>query len=225
MVELGRPRCGTTTRREPSVGRPRSAPARASSWTTRWISGGCAVLSSTVKRLAIERWRRPPPTDCASSTEPSGDTPTLGPVLRRHRAVAALVAWTLVVWATRITNVWGDADLDTGQKWVRTLLALSFTVLALAAGAAVVAWHRHRQGATALRVGVGALAAWTVAVWVVRAVGILAADHGVGFKAVHTLLAVAPILLATPAWRETQRATQPQVRREAITADMQDSRQ
>ena len=204
------------------------------------------MLSSTVKRLAIERWRRPPPTDCASSTEPSvdtaegpnraraeglvigggaGDTPTLGPVLRRHRAVAALVAWTLVVWATRITNVWGDADLDTGQKWVRTLLALSFTVLALAAGAAVVAWHRHRQGATALRVGVGALAAWTVAVWVVRAVGILAADHGVGFKAVHTLLAVASILLATLAWRETQRATQPQVRREAITADMQDSRQ
>jgi hypothetical protein len=122
------------------------------------------------------------------------------PTLVRRRAATALVAWTFLVWTTRIANVWRDADLDTGQRWGRTLLALSFTMLAIAA--AVALWRRLRQATV---VAVGALAAWTVTVWVVRGVGILAADHDLGFKAVHTALAVVSIALAVLAWRETRR--------------------
>jgi peptidoglycan/LPS O-acetylase OafA/YrhL len=122
--------------------------------------------------------------------------------MRRHRAAAALVGWTFLVWTTRIANIWRDADLETGERWGRTLLALSFTVLAIAAG---VALGRRLLQATV--VAVGALAAWTIAVWAVRGVGILAGDHDPGFKAVHTVLAVVSIVLAVLAWRETRRET------------------
>jgi peptidoglycan/LPS O-acetylase OafA/YrhL len=120
----------------------------------------------------------------------------------RHRATVALVVWTLLLWTTRIANIWRDADLDTGERWGRTLLALSFTVLAIAVVLAL--WRRLRQARV---VAVGALAGWTIAVWVVRGIGILAADHDLGFKAVHTALAVVSIVLAVLAWRETRRQT------------------
>jgi hypothetical protein len=119
--------------------------------------------------------------------------------LSRRRGTVALVVWTFLVWTTRIANIWRDADLDTGERWGRTLLALSFTVLAIGV---VVALGRLRQATV---VAVGALAGWTIAVWVVRGVGILAADHDLGFKAVHTALAVVSISLAVLAWRETRR--------------------
>jgi hypothetical protein len=122
--------------------------------------------------------------------------------MRRHRAAAALVGWTFLVWTTRIANIWRDADLDTGERWGRTLLALTFTVLAIAAGVAL--WRRLLQATV---VAVGALAAWTIAVWAVRGIGILAADHDPGFKVVHTGLAVVSIVLAVLAWRETRRQT------------------
>jgi hypothetical protein len=121
-------------------------------------------------------------------------------VIRRHRAAVALVLWTFLVWTTRISNVWRDADLDTGERWGRTLLALSFTVLAVAVAATL--WRRVWP---ALRVAVGALAGWTTVVWLVRGTGILAGDHGAGFKAVHTVLAVVSLGLAAWAWRETRR--------------------
>jgi hypothetical protein len=120
--------------------------------------------------------------------------------MRRHRATLALVAWTFLVWTTRIANIWRDADLDTGDRWGRTLLALSFIVLAIAVVVAVV-----RRLGQATVVAVGALAAWTVAVWVMRGIGILAADHDPAFKVVHTVLAVVSIVLAVLAWRETRR--------------------
>jgi Na+/melibiose symporter-like transporter len=125
-------------------------------------------------------------------------------VIRRHRAAVALVTWTFLVWTTRIANVWNDADLDTGERWARTLLALSFTVLAVAVAATL--WRRARHDvASAVRVAVAALAGWTTVVWLVRGTGILAGDHEAGFKAVHTVLAVVSIGLAAWAWRDTRR--------------------
>jgi hypothetical protein len=120
--------------------------------------------------------------------------------MRRHRAAVALVAWTFLVWTTRIANIWRDSDLDGGERWARTLLALSFTVLAIAV--AVTLWRRVPPAAS---VAVGALAVWTTAVWVARGAGILADDHDLGFKAVHTVLAAVSIVLAVVAWRETRR--------------------
>ncbi|HLM62671.1 MAG TPA: hypothetical protein VK306_00100 [Acidimicrobiales bacterium] len=137
-------------------------------------------------------------------------------LLRRHRFAVALVAWTFVVWTTRIANIWRDEGLDTGGKVVRTALALSFTVLALAVVAAL--WRARRLTVPA----VAALAAWTVAVWVVRGAGLVAGDHEVGFKVVHTVLAVVSIGLAVLAWRETRGAVPVPAGRDRVVAGRRD---
>jgi hypothetical protein len=122
---------------------------------------------------------------------------------RRPPAVAALVVWTLLVWTTRIGNIWGDDGLATGAKWGRTGLALSFTVLAVAAGWAL--WRRAGWS----RPAVAALAGWTVVVWVVRAVGIATGDHEAAFIAVHLVLAAVSITLSASAWRTVSPAPRP----------------
>jgi hypothetical protein len=115
---------------------------------------------------------------------------------RRARSwVVAFVVWTGLVWTTRIGNIWRDDDLTSGDRWGRTALAASFTLLALVV---VVALVRRTVGA---RSAVGALAAWTVVVWVVRAVGIALGDHDTAFVVVHLVLAVVSVALAAVAWR------------------------
>jgi hypothetical protein len=121
--------------------------------------------------------------------------------MRRRPFALALVAWTFFVWTTRIGNIWRDADLDTGEQVGRTALAVSFTLLAVGVLAAL--WRGAPRART---LTVGALAAWSTAVWVVRDARILVADHEVGFKVVHTVLAVVSIALAALAWREDRRA-------------------
>lgn len=123
--------------------------------------------------------------------------------MRRRPFALALVGWSFFVWTTRIANIWRDDALDTGEKLGRTGLALSFTLLALAV--LVALWRRARAASL---VAVGALAAWSVVVWVVRDVRIVLADHDVGFKVVHTVLAVVSIVLAVLAWREARAAEQ-----------------
>jgi hypothetical protein len=117
-------------------------------------------------------------------------------VLSRAPATIGLVVWTLLVWTTRINNIWADDTLDTTGKAGRTALALSFTVLALAVGWALV------RRADRVRPVVVVLAVWTTAVWIVRAVGIAAGDHSAAFVAVHVVLAVVSIGLAALAVRE-----------------------
>ena len=117
----------------------------------------------------------------------------------RRPAALALVAWSFLVWTTRLRNIWSDEDLTAGEQWGRTLLALSFTILAAAAAWAAVRRARWERAA------VLALAGWTVAVWVVRAVGIATADHDGAFIAVHLVLAVVSIALAALAVREQRR--------------------
>jgi len=119
--------------------------------------------------------------------------------MRRHKATVALVAWTLLVWTTRIGNIWRDGHLDAAAKWGSSALALSFTVLGLVVVMAL------RRPARPLLAAVGALAAWTTGVWIVRVAGIVAAGHAVGFTIVHAVLAVVSIVLAAVAWRETRR--------------------
>ena len=119
-------------------------------------------------------------------------------MLRRHRATVALVVWTFFVWTTRIGNIWRDADLDTSGKLGRTVLALSFTLLA--AAVVVALWRRARWTGSAILT----LAGWTIGVWLVRDASILFADHDVAFKVVHTVLAVVSIALAALAWREAE---------------------
>ena len=123
----------------------------------------------------------------------------------RWPATLALLAWTFLVWTTRINNIVADDDLDGGAKLGRLALALSFTVL----GGAVL-WAVAKR-ATWRRAAVTALAVWTVVVWVVRAAGIAVGDHSAGFIAVHLVLAVVSTVLAALAVRE-QRALQTSAR-------------
>jgi hypothetical protein len=114
----------------------------------------------------------------------------------------ALAVWSLLVWTTRIRNIWTDAELTTGEQWLRTALALSFTVLALAVGHAL--YHRTSWRSAV----VWALSIWTMTVWVVRSIGIAAADHSGAFIAVHLVLAVISIGMAALALREVIKLTE-----------------
>src|SRR5690606_41039865 len=102
----------------------------------------------------------------------------------RQPYAVVLVAWTFFVWTTRIRNIWTDEALSSGEQWARTALAGSFTLLAVAVVVALF------QRPAWLRPAVGALAVWSVLVWVVRSVGIATADHDLGFVVVHLVLAV-----------------------------------
>jgi cobalamin synthase len=114
----------------------------------------------------------------------------------RRRATVALVAWTLLVWTTRIGNIWRDHALTHAEKWGRTGLALSFT--ALAALVAVSLWKRLDWQSIAVK----GLAGWTIGVWITRSVGIATGDHPGAFIAVHLVLAVISIALSVLAVRE-----------------------
>lgn len=113
----------------------------------------------------------------------------------RHLPIVALVAWTFLVWTTRIRNIWTDEALSTGEQWARTALAGSFTALAVAVVVALA------TEATWLRHAVTALAAWSIGVWVVRAAGIATAGHDLGFVLVHLVLAVGSAALSVLAVR------------------------
>lgn len=105
----------------------------------------------------------------------------------------ALSVWSLVVWTTRIGNIWRDEELTVAGQVGRTALAGSFTAFALGALFGVVA---RRSSARWFDRGVVAFALWTIGVWVVRVVGIAGNGHGVAFVVVHAVLAVVSIGLA-----------------------------
>jgi hypothetical protein len=118
---------------------------------------------------------------------------------RRWALLAVFVAWTAYVWVTRIVNTWGSSTESTGDQIFSTVL--SGVMLAMAAGGVVVlvqAWRRPLTVGAArfLQVFTGV----TVAVWIVRAVQIIASDHDVPFKVVHVVLGVVSIALAVGVW-------------------------
>ncbi len=119
-------------------------------------------------------------------------------LLRRDTPVVALLAWTALVWLSRIRNVVGNEDLDGGQKLVRLLIVAVFLGLA---AMVVVSWRRPAR-----TLWVTALSAWTVGLWTVQMVGILLDDHGLGFVLIHAVLAAVSITLAALAWRSQRRA-------------------
>jgi hypothetical protein len=128
-------------------------------------------------------------------------------------SVVAFAAWTLFVWVGRVRNVWADASLDTAGKVGRSALAASFVLL----GAVTLTYAlKHRRGLpsrSALYL-VGAFAAWTIGVWVVRSAGIWLHEHPFGFKVVHTVLAAISIALAVEAVRRLRLQAELDVQRE-----------
>lgn len=143
---------------------------------------------------------------------PVGGTGTVAPMdTRRLRAALVLSGWTVLVWTTRIRNIWTDDSLSTsGQLW-RTAIAVVFTAFA---AVTIGEWVRARRtGVVAARAAtwIRAFAAWTVVVWLIRGVQIGVADHGAAFKIVHTALAVVSIGLAWWADREAHRTSRSQL--------------
>lgn len=109
----------------------------------------------------------------------------VSPLSSRTRAVAAaLAAWTLLTWTTRVPLAWGDDALTAAEKALATVPVLAFVALALVAAVALVR-RSPRAGAA-----VTALAGWSVAYWLVRLPLILANDHPADFLVVHAVLAV-----------------------------------
>ena len=120
---------------------------------------------------------------------------------RTTRLVGPLVVWTLLVWSSRIRNIWTDDDLSTGGQLIRTSIAVLFLVFgALLAG---VVW-RGRSGAAMSRSDQRVLLAavvWTIGFWLVRGIGIIVDDHTTSFTLIHTALMIASIGLAVLALR------------------------
>lgn len=123
------------------------------------------------------------------------------------RPAAVLSAFTVLVWTTRIRNIWTDESLSTAGQVGRTALALAFTAFALAT--AWVWWQARRRDTRVVSWAPGlvrSFAVWTVGVWVVRAGQIALAGHDVGFVVVHTVLAVVSIALAVWSDRAAHRS-------------------
>ncbi|MDY7101225.1 MAG: hypothetical protein S0880_08560 [Actinomycetota bacterium] len=118
--------------------------------------------------------------------------------------VLVLVAWTLFVWVGRVRNILADDALEGWGRVGRLALATSFVVLGAATLVALLSPSRRGRVLDALVI---ALASWTTLVWVVRGAGIVYADHDLGFKVVHVVLAVVSIAVSGWAVQSRRRST------------------
>ena len=135
-----------------------------------------------------------------ATAEPGAGTPAEGrPEADRSRSLSrrilALVAWTVLVWGTRIDNIVGDDGLSAAGKAIRLALAGSLLVLAVLAGTEWWAARRRPTTPSGFRAKIVPLAVWTTLVWAVRATGIALGDHDAAFISVHLVLAVVSIAL------------------------------
>ena len=120
-------------------------------------------------------------------------------MVRLARLVCVLVAVTVVVWAVRVVNVFGDDSLSGSARLWRLLVAGGFLAFAGLAVAVLSGWWAgHRLGSTRL---VAMFCLWTMVFWVVRSIGILLGDYDAEFTLVHVLLAVVSVGVAFPVYR------------------------
>lgn len=106
----------------------------------------------------------------------------------------AFAAWTVFVWATRVSNILDDGGASGAALAVDLAIAVAMTLLGLLV--ALATWKGRPTWA------LPALVVATVAVWGARTPLILLdPEHGAAFKAVHTGLALVSVGLAAAAWR------------------------
>lgn len=136
-----------------------------------------------------------PASGASASSATSGDhvamnTPTAVP------AVGVFVAWTLFVWVGRIRNALSDSDLTGTGRVVTLTMSVLFVLGAVGVGAALFRdWQAPSvRSSSALRFCVRLLTGFTIAIWAVRLVSIVA-DHldDLPFVAVHAVLAALSI--------------------------------
>ncbi len=119
---------------------------------------------------------------------------------QRIQWMLALAGWTLFAWTNRIRNVVVDDELtDVGRAW---RLGVSVAFVAAAVGVVGLVLAARRPGAIGGAIGVAldrlatGLAVIGSAWWLVRGIQILVGDWDLGFKVVHTVLAVVTIGLS-----------------------------
>ncbi len=106
----------------------------------------------------------------------------------RRWLAGAIVVWTLVAWGGRITLI------AVGDDWFDILRIAGSFLVGLAVGA--VLWLSERPPGWALN----GFAVWTVLIWT-RSMWVNWTESGtLGFKLIHTLLAVGFFVLAYAAW-------------------------
>lgn len=134
------------------------------------------------------------------SLAPAVTTPTASV----GRAAFALCAWTLFVWLNRIKNVFDDrvsvgGELEGWSFTWRFGVAILFCLCAILGAGLVVAVNRTTSNegkSTLIAPATRFFAAFAIGGslwWFVRGISTLFADFSVGFKVVHTVLALVTI--------------------------------
>jgi hypothetical protein len=131
------------------------------------------------------------------STEPVINSPggntSPGARLRLALPELALAAWTLFVWVGRIRNILADDTLEGyGRVW-RLGMAGGLSALAVAVLAAILI---RPITAGPVRALAASLAGVSSAIWIVRGLDIAVGAHELGFKVIHTILAVVTVALS-----------------------------
>lgn len=116
----------------------------------------------------------------------------------RPRPVAVFVALTLLIWTNRIWLAWTNDEDTVAQK---LLWSTPITLFVLASVYLLVRMLTGRARTPSFAPTVRVFAVGTIVYWAIRVVLILTADHAVGFKAVHTVLAIVSVAAAAVAFR------------------------
>lgn len=122
-----------------------------------------------------------------------------------RRPALALAAWSGFVWANRANNLRTDDTAGVDLAISLMLLSVSLVFAAATVATVLVAWRRHEPLGARAALLLRGFAVWTAAVWVWRAIDIVADWRSVGFVVVHLVLAVVSWVLAGWAWRATGR--------------------
>lgn len=109
-----------------------------------------------------------------------------------------LCAVTLFIWGNRVWLAWTNPDDTLSQKLV---WSAPITVFVVAAATASVMVLTDQVRTRAFVATVSVLAAGTIIYWGVRTPMIVLADHPVGFKVVHAVLAVVSVAASLVAGR------------------------
>lgn len=126
---------------------------------------------------------------------------TSGAVRSGRRFQWALVAWTVVIWGSRIRNIVVDDDLAGFDRMVSIVVAMALLGAALLLGYALVTSTSWSGAALAVLVAIGILR------WTIRGPIILLSDEWeVSFKIVHTILWCVTVIVSVLAWREHRHA-------------------
>lgn len=120
----------------------------------------------------------------------------------RPAPVAVFAVLTLLIWTNRIWLAWTNEEDTVGEK---LLWSTPITLFVLAAAYLLVRMLTGQAATPSFGATVRVFAAGTVLYWAIRITIILTGDHTVGFKAVHTVLALVSAAAAVWAFRAIER--------------------